>query len=507
MTRQFDLHRLGILRRLFSSSSGHDSQPVGSKSSSMASNFQLAQAAMLSGPEKLAAVINLVERLTQDLDSANLLPNQRDAALEELKIYGRDPRDADPIFLKEGIEMLTRHAFDSPSSTTSRNALRCLCNALLLKKECRQTFVDLGYESKVCNKLKNDSFDDEFLVSRIIFLTTYDTDTKLEQLIDDYHLADSVIKNLERHAKHHNDARSTADPMQDMALTETLKLLFNITHHCKQKTSSFTQAVPHIVTILCKGSFQVDKPLDPPIGPLVNALLNLDLNAKEVQPSLYPPANPTTLPDRLINLLDKSRARYQDEELDSAVTPLLGVIQAVHSNASRDVQISIRGRLLPTDADRREILGRGSSLPSWLLKNSTNPIAPRFRDMVSELLFDLSDKDASKFVENVGYGFASGFLYNKNISIPQNAAEAFSSDTDSSSRPINPVTGQFLDSERFPDTPEMTEAEREREAERLFVLFQRLQANGVISVENPVRTAVEEGRFEELPDDYKEDVD
>lgn len=34
----------------------------------------------------------------------------------------------------------------------------------------------------------------------------------------------------------------------------------------------------------------------------------------------------------------------------------------------------------------------------------------------------------------------------------------------------------------------------------------RLRANGVISVENPVRTAVEEGRFEELPDDY-EDVD
>ncbi|KAI0535793.1 guanine nucleotide exchange factor [Xylaria digitata] len=462
---------------------------------------------MLSGPAKLAATTSLVNKLTQDLSSANLLPHERDAALEELKIYGRDPHNADPIFTREGIKMLTRHAFDSPSSTTSRNALRCLCNSLMLKKECRQMFVDLGYEAKVCDKLKNDNYDDEFLVSRMVFLTTYDTNTKLEQLIDKYHLADSMIENLERHAKHNSDnRRSVTDPMPDLALTETLKLLFNITHHCKQRASSFTQSIPHIVTILCNGSFQVDKPLDSPTGPLVNALLNLDLGVEEIQSSLYPPAKPTALSDRLIGLLEQSSARYQDEELDSTVTALIGVIQAVHRHAPQDVQISIRGKLLPTEADRKEVLGRSRSLPSWLLKNSTNPVASKLRSMISELLFDLSDKNPSKFVENVGYGFASGFLYNKNISIPQNASETLN-DRGSSSRPINPVTGQFLDAEKNSDVPEMTEAEKEREAEKLFVLFQRLQANGIISVENPVRTAVEEGRFQELPDDYKEDVD
>ena len=44
---------------------------------------------------------------------------------------------------------------------------------MLLRADTRQMFVDLGYESKACAKLKNDSRDDEFLVSRIIFLTTY----------------------------------------------------------------------------------------------------------------------------------------------------------------------------------------------------------------------------------------------------------------------------------------------------------------------------------------------
>ncbi|KAI0444931.1 guanine nucleotide exchange factor [Xylaria telfairii] len=508
MAKQFDCPRLESFWRIFSPSGSQRSRGASPQISiPMTSNPQLAQAALLSGSAKLTAVTSLVEKLTEDLTSTSLLPHQRDAALEELKIYGRDPRNSDPIFTKEGIEMLTRHAFNSPSSTTSRNALRCLCNALLLKQECRQMFVDLGYEAKACDKLKNDNRDDEFLVSRIVFLTTYDTNINLEQLIDGYGLAESLVKHLERHARHHNDGRPTTEPMQDMALTETLKLLFNITHHCKQKASSFTQSVPHIVTILCKGSFRVSKPLDPPIGPLVNALLNLELDAKDVQLSLYPTTKPTILSDRLIDLLDQSRTKYTDEELENHVTALVGVIRAIHEYAPQDVQVSVRQKLLPTEADRNEVLGHSGSLASWLLKNSANPVAPRFRDTISDLLFDLSDKDASKFVENVGYGFASGFLYNKNISIPQSASEAFSSDTGSSSRPINPITGQFLDSERQTNLPEMTEDEREREAERLFVLFQRLQANGIISVENPIRTAVEEGRFEELPDDHQEDVD
>lgn len=333
-------------------------------------------------------------------------------------------------------------------------------------------FVDLGYEAKACNKLKNDSHDDEFLVSRILFLTTYGTKMVIEDLIDKHHLADNIIKNLERHAKHYTDRKQTTDLEQAMALTETVKLLFNINHHCK-KTSSFTPAIPHIVTILCKGSFQVEKPLDPPIGPLVNALSNLKVEAQEVHSSLYPATEPTMLSDRLIDLLSQSRTKYTDDELDVPVSSLLGVIRAVHENAPEDVQISIRHKLLPTEADRTDVPGRSSSLSSWLLKNSTNPMTPQLRVLISELLFDLSGKDASTFVANVGYGFASGFLFNRNIAIPQNASEAFSSAAGGSNRPVNPITGQFLDSERHPEEPDMTEAEKEREAERLFVLFER----------------------------------
>ncbi|KAI4600684.1 hypothetical protein KJ359_012846 [Pestalotiopsis sp. 9143b] len=461
----------------------------------------------LTGAAKLTAVTDLIDKLAKDLETVSLLPHQRDAALEELKIYGRDPRNADPIFTKTGIETLARHAFNSPSSTTSRNALRCLCNALLLKAETRQFFVDLKFEAKACLKLKNDNRDDEFLVSRVLFLTTY-AKANLRDLIDQHHIAESIIKNLERHAKHATTGAAPTDPMEGMALIETLKLLFNITHYCKDKTSEFTQAIPHIVTLLCQGTHAKTgpKPLDAPVVNLINALLNLDIGAADIHSSLYPTSEPSQFSDHLIDLLKSSSKAYSDEELENNATALVGVIRGVHEYAPGDVKTSIRVALLPSADDRKEVLGRGTTIASWLLRNSSNPLTPQLREAISDLLFDMSDKDASTFVDNVGFGFASGFLYNRGLPVPNNAQEAFA-DAEGEAQPVNPVTGQFLNSEQEPNVPEMTDEEKEREAERLFVLFERLRANGIISAENPVRAAQQSGRFEELSDNDEDDLD
>ncbi|KNG88304.1 hypothetical protein ANOM_002493 [Aspergillus nomiae NRRL 13137] len=134
-----------------------------------------------------------------------------------------------------------------------------------------------------------------------------------------------------------------------------------------------------------------------------------------------------------------------------------------------------------------------------------------------------------QFVRNVGYGYASGFLpLLKNqlaLGTPGGSTDHTSDSTDhtketeqvageergqniqgdSSATPaienmveyeINPVTGQRRDMETPQNAPEMTIEEKEREAERLFVLFQRLQETGVIQVENPLIQAIREGRLE-----------
>ncbi|KAL2165379.1 hypothetical protein VTH06DRAFT_677 [Thermothelomyces fergusii] len=489
--------------------------------------------AQLTGPAKLDAVRKLLDDLNEDLKSGTLQPPERDAALEQLKLYGRDPSFADPIFTKEGIETLAKFAFDSSSDITSRNALRVLCNALFLKSETRQIFVGLGYEAKACAKLQSDNRDDEFLVSRLLLLTTYGTNIDLPSMIEKHQLADSIIQNLARHADRFSEKQSTtatADPMTEMALAETLKLLFNVTNFAKQHVNSFDGALAPVASILCAHPFpQTKTPLDPPFSLLINTLINLDLASPAAQAALYPPAEPTKVANRLLDLLDRAMKSYADDRLDQDVSPLVCALAEFYKSAPRTgdakataptdpVRVRVRAALLPTDEDRKLVLGKAETLPSRLLRNWTNALAPQFRSAVAHLYFDLSGRDPVQLVENVGYGYASGFLFENKINVPeevmrqqqqreeeeQKGGESAAGST-GIRRDVNPITGQFLDEEKYPDLPEMTKEEKEREAERLFVLFERLKQNKVMSVQDPVEKAVQEGRFQELPDDYSED--
>lgn len=59
--------------------------------------------------------------------------------------------------------------------------------------------------------------------------------------------------------------------------------------------------------------------------------------------------------------------------------------------------------------------------------------------------------------------------------------------------PINPITGVV---EKPAPAIEMTDEEKEREAEKLFVLFDRLEKSGAIPKEsNPIRQAIQQGKL------------
>ena len=371
----------------------------------------------------------------------------------------------------QGIKTLSRHSFDSPSATTSQNALRCLANALFLRPACRQTFADLGYGPKACEKLKNDNRDDEFLVSRVLLLSTYTLD--FGRLLDDCDLAATVVKNLARHSASLSSKPSTAsgagDPMAAMALAETVKLLFSITTRCAERRDLFTGAAASLASMVVAIPSDPRKPLDPPVGSIVNALSNLDLANEGIQDSLFPKDNPSTVTARLVRLLEQSTSAYRDSELEVQASTLIQVLMDLYAQAPDDVRKEMRDGILPTAADRKGVLGRGNSPSARLLQNTTNPLAPSLSQAISHLLFDLSDRNATQFIENVGYGFASGFLFQNKIPVPPSATAAASS----SGQAINPITGQLIDMEAVSELPEMTDEEKEREAERLFVLFER----------------------------------
>ena len=194
---------------------------------------------------------------------------------------------------------------------------------------------------------------------------------------------------------------------------------------------------------------------------------------------------------QLVHILDLSMKAYHEKELDKAAIPVLAVLRKVQEKASPDVRKSVQSLLLPNEEARSKPLGQGDSLPSRLLRLSISPSLTELRDVISTLFYELSDSNPTTFIHNIGYGYAAGVLSTHKIEVPETMMRA-----DAQGADINPITGQRLAAESKEPEPEMTDEEKEREAERLFVLFERLKATGVVNVENPVHQAMREGRFD-----------
>lgn len=223
---------------------------------------------------------------------------------------------------------------------------------------------------------------------------------------------------------------------------------------------------------------------------LVNALLNLsvvydDNPPKDSDPNPYfPKPDQFCNIDRLVSILDNAVRTYTEEQLETLATPLVTLLRKVFGFAPSHVRPHMQTALLPSNAERSQPLGQSNTLASRLLRLSNSPVAPCLRESVASLLFELSDKDAASFVRNVGYGFAAGFLMTHDLPVPASATEGWSTGSDGGDlgekltnvdgKEINPVTGQIRDMEPEAEGEEMTEEEKEREAERLFVLFERL---------------------------------
>ena len=308
-----------------------------------------------------------------------------------------------------------------------------------------------------------------------------------------------------------SSASNSPSPFGWAPLTETLKLLFNLTSFYAHRIPAFNRTISPILAIL--NNIQLQTPvLQSPVTQLINALLNLDLLGQDPedtqnskQSSFFPNLDPHTNVSRLVTILDTAARTSREEVLETTAIPLITLLRRTYELAPSSVKTYMQSTLLPSNEERAQPLGKSNTLASCLLRLSTSAVAPNVREGISSLLFEASNKDATTFVRNVGYGFAAGFLMTHNLPVPDNAlnSEDGSEDlggriTTVNGREINPVTGQMRDMEPQDLGPEMTYEEKEREAERLFVLFERLKATGVVNVVNPVEHALQEGRFEEV---------
>ena len=308
-------------------------------------------------------------------------------------------------------------------------------------------------------------------------------------------------KNIARHAK--NGPLPTAEPTS--ASSASLRLLSTLAARWESHADKFLDSVGPVLDMLSQITV-LSPPLQPPVSTLVHCLPVLPLQKKtDISPEAV---------DKLIEILKDCVNFYGTQDKESEFLPLLLALSHISRSEAAPAKERLQQSLIPSDEDRKEALGKGTTLPHKLLHMSNTSMFPEVREVIMSMFFELSEKDPSRFVHNVGFGNAAGYLSNQGIEISQKDLGNAIGGGD-----VNPITGQRVEDESQSELPEMTQEEKEREAERLFVLFERsalnpsstfimllltlfcrLKATGVVDVENPVTQAAREGRIEELPD-------
>ncbi|KAH9037625.1 guanine nucleotide exchange factor [Lactarius pseudohatsudake] len=185
----------------------------------------------------------------------------------------------------------------------------------------------------------------------------------------------------------------------------------------------------------------------------------------------------------------RATAKAESEStLDELLAPLVMLLfkLVTGDTGARD---RVREWLLPPNLDRTVVLESRADTLGRLLRLLTSVYHTRLNSMSGELLYAVCNHDAMQLISQVGYGNVAGFLFNKGVVTGPPTSGGASGSADPSGAQINPITGAIQ--EERPDI-EMTEEEREHEAEKLFVLFDRLERSGAVPQDaNPVRRAIQ----------------
>ncbi|EEB06955.1 Ric8 family guanine nucleotide exchange factor synembryn family protein [Schizosaccharomyces japonicus yFS275] len=308
----------------------------------------------------------------------------------------------------------------------------------------------------------------------------------------------------------------STEPVSASVLDELLRLAYAVgSSKDLPKSYSTAQLSPFVIQLWKETGTRDPSYTSNTSWHIVNALLVLPLQ-NLTSSSLYQitdialTALDVLLPLKGIQLLEAGNASFKvpnfasvfltAKELEVRLSPLLALLQNIVKVNDTQTCRLLESRLFPSEADRSASLAFGSGLPSRLLRLLVIPCFLQMPQQVAHLYYSLCRENAKVLTDTIGFGYASGIL--RVCQEPTDSTVSkdslFSGLSTATADNVNPITGGRTESEK--PVPEMSMEEKEREAERLFVLFQRLEKNGMIQVENPVKKAVRSGLFENSND-------
>ncbi|KAM9376586.1 chaperone Ric-8B [Pholidichthys leucotaenia] len=450
-------------------------------------------------------------------------PSGQRTCLETLRILSRDKRALTPVATKEGILLLGSLARLQPKEdkgdiqtraqewTHSEEeegrvvveALKCLCNVVFNSPAAQQVSVDLQLARGLCATLRTARtwrHEVGLFTLRLIFLLSA-LKPNVRGFLRELHAVRLLTEMLE----HTLDVRwigpyeaacpePEAPPLSAHSIEqamEALKALFNLTltEPCGEEDNHQFRIIVAIQRHLLMMRMETEEKTEEAHSHAVNLLNNLPQPCLDVlinvpvQGGLEAYGGKNM--DAVQVLLDFMEKRLnKSSNLKEGLTPVLSLLTE-GSRHHREIRKYIKAQVLPPLKDAKNRPEVGNTIRNKLVRLMTH-VDIGVKQAAAEFLFVLCKENVDNLLKYTGYGNAAGLLAARELLAGGRGETQYSDDEDSdteeykSVKPfINPITGHV---EKPMPNPieEMTEEQKEYEAQQLVKMFDQLSRRSVI---------------------------
>uniref|UniRef100_A0A3Q0RA37 Synembryn n=1 Tax=Amphilophus citrinellus TaxID=61819 RepID=A0A3Q0RA37_AMPCI len=448
-------------------------------------------------------------------------PSCQKTCLETLRILSRDKRVLAPVATKEGMLILSGMARlqageeedadekGSQEQTLSEEdkrvvveALKCLCNIVYNSPAAQQVCVDVQLVRGLCASLATaHTWPHEvgLFTLRLLFLLSALQPAVRGVLKREWHAVRLLTEVLEHtldvrwvgpYEAAHPDPQAIPIPAEDNERAmEALKAMFNLTLSETGGEVSQFRLIAAILRHLLMLKTETEEKTEEAHSHAVNLLNNLPVSCLDVlidvpvQGGLEKYGGKNM--DAIKVLLDFMEKRInKGSSYKEGLTPVLSLLTE-GSRHHREIRRYIKAQVLPPLKDVESRPEVGTTIRNKLVRLMTH-VDMGVKQTAAEFLFVLCKESVDNLLKYTGYGNAAGLLAARGLLGGGRGETQYSDDEDSdteeykSVKPfINPITGHV---EKPLPNPieEMTEEQKEYEAEKLANMFDKLSRQQMI---------------------------
>ncbi|KAM6926372.1 chaperone Ric-8B isoform 1-T1 [Lycodopsis pacificus] len=452
-------------------------------------------------------------------------PSCQKTCLETLRILSRDKRVLAPVATREGMLILGGMARlnageegddnqnisqeDTQSEEEERvvvvEALKCLCNVVYNSPAAQQVSVDVQLVHGLCATLRTARtwhHEVGLFTLRLLFLVSALRPDVRGVLRREWHAVRLLTEVLEHtldvswvgpYEAARPDPQALPMPAEDNERAmEALKALFNLTLSDTggEEDDHHFRLIAAILRHSLMLKTETEEKTEEAHSHAINLLNNLPVSCLDVLIDvpvqggleIYGGKNMDAV-QMLIDFMEK-RMDKQGSNYKEGLTPVLSLLTE-GSRHHREIRRYIKAQVLPPLKDVKIRPEIGTTTRNKLVRLMTH-VDMGVKQTAAEFLFVLCKESVDNLLKYTGYGNAAGLLVARGLLAGGRGETQYSEDEDSdteeykSAKPfINPITGHV--EEPMPNPiEEMTEEQKEYEAQKLVNMFDKLSRQNVI---------------------------